>query len=58
MVSFVSTEDAHYQKMLAIIRRAREEALAVPRVDMPGAEIIDGECRILTPDAEQRGIDN
>jgi len=32
--------------MLGIIRHARSEALAQPRVDMPGAEIIPGVCRM------------
>jgi len=44
-VSFTSTSDARYQSMLAIIRKSRERALAVPRVDMPNAEIIAGESR-------------
>lgn len=45
--TFVSTADTNYQAMLAIIRRARAEALAEPRVDMPGAGIEPGECRQL-----------
>lgn len=44
-ISFASVDDPHYQRMLAIIRQAREQALAAPRVDMPGAEIVGGECR-------------
>ena len=44
-VSFQSTEDPHYQRMLAIIRGARDVALSQPRVDMPGAEVIAGTCR-------------
>jgi len=48
-VSFASTENEHYRAMLAIIRQARSEALASPRVDMPGAEITPGECRLLYP---------
>jgi len=46
---FASTDDANYQAMLAIIRQARGAALATPRVDMPGAEIIPGLCRLLVP---------
>ncbi len=45
VVTFASTEDPRYQKMLSIIRGAREAALADPRVDMPGAEVIAGICR-------------
>ena len=48
-VSFASTDDPHYQKMLNVIRRAREDALAAPRVDMPGAEVIAGACRQFAP---------
>ena len=44
-ISFASTEDEHYQRMLSIIRGARDVALANPRVDMPGAEVIAGMCR-------------
>ncbi len=43
--SFKSTDNLHYQRMLSIIRGAREVALADPRVDMPGAEVIAGMCR-------------
>jgi hypothetical protein len=45
-VTIQSTEDPHYQKMLAVISRARSEALARPRVDMPGADVVPGECRL------------
>jgi len=45
VVSFASTEDEHYRRMLAIIRGARDVALADPRVDMPGAEVMAGTCR-------------
>jgi len=45
VVTFASTHDPHYQAMLAIIRGGRRQALAVPRVDMPGAEVIPGEHR-------------
>ncbi len=51
VTSFASTDDPHYQAMLAIIRDARAEALAVPRVDMPGARVLPGACRLLvTPE--------
>ncbi len=46
---FASTEDARYQKMLAIIRKGRDQALSAPRVDMPGAEVIAGACREFNP---------
>jgi len=49
VVSLASTDDKTYQAMLAIIRQARGAALATPRVDMPGAEIIPGLCRLLVP---------
>jgi len=45
VVSFSSTADPRYQAMLAIIRQARAEALAQPRVDMPGAAPNPGGCR-------------
>jgi hypothetical protein len=35
--------------MLGLIRQAREQALANPRVDMPGAEIIAGAPRMFVP---------
>ncbi len=46
---FESPADPHYRRMLASIRRARSEALARPRVDMPGAEIIPGRVRRMVP---------
>jgi len=49
VVTFASTGDKHYQAMLKIIREGRRRVLAVPRVDMPGAEIIAGLCRYLIP---------
>jgi hypothetical protein len=49
VVSFASTNDPHYQAMLAIIEEGREKALAAPRVDMPGAEILPGMCRTFNP---------
>lgn len=45
-VAIGSTDSPHYRAMLGIIRRARSEALAQPRVDMPGAEIVPGMCRM------------
>ena len=49
VVSFASTNDSHYQSMLAIISDGRRRALAAPRSDMPGAEINAGSCRRLLP---------
>jgi len=48
-VTFKSSDDPRYQAMLKIIRQARAEALARPRVDMPGAQITVGECRLQVP---------
>jgi len=48
-VSFASTGDSVYQKMLATIRKTRTEVLATPRVDMPGADVIPGASRMLVP---------
>jgi mono/diheme cytochrome c family protein len=45
VVSFTSTNTAHYRNMLTIIERGRELALATPRIDMPGAIPIAGACR-------------
>ena len=45
VVSFTSTTDESYTKMLAIIQEARRQALAAPRIDMPGAVTAGGECR-------------
>jgi len=39
IVSFADTESEHYQKMLAIINRARAAALTKPRLDMPRGEL-------------------
>lgn len=51
VVSFASVQDDHYQNMLAIIREGREAALAHPRIDMPGAEVVAGSCRdFVLPD--------
>ena len=51
VISFASTCDPVYQAMLSILRDARDTALAQPRVDMPGADIIPGASRqfILPP---------
>jgi hypothetical protein len=46
---FASTDDPHYRALLALIQQIRTAALKDPRVDMPGAEIIRGRCRELTP---------
>ncbi len=46
---FLTTDDPHYQAMLAIIHDVREAVLAVPRIDMPGARILPGQCRTLIP---------
>jgi len=48
-ITFASTDDPHYQQILAVIRQARGEALTKPRVDMPGAEVVPGECRMQIP---------
>ena len=47
VVSFASTSDSHYQAMLQIIKQTRADALASPRVDMPGANVVAGECRLF-----------
>jgi acetyl esterase/lipase/mono/diheme cytochrome c family protein len=52
VTSMTSTNDPHYQKMLALIRAGRTEMLAKPRVDMPGAERIGinaGRARQILP---------
>ncbi len=48
-VTWTSADAPHYRAMLEIIRHARAEALARPRVDMPGADIQAGECRLQAP---------
>jgi hypothetical protein len=48
-LSIASTDDPHHRAMLGIIRHARSEALARPRVDMPGAEVAPGACRVQAP---------
>jgi len=47
--TFASTDNPHYQAMLDIIRQGRLQALAKPRVDMPGADVIAGKSRMLLP---------
>ena len=47
--SFASTDDKHYQAMLAAIRMGRRDALAAARIDMPHAEVIAGQSRHFVP---------
>jgi len=47
--TFASTDDPHYKAMLDIIRQGRLQALAKPRVDMPGADVIAGKPRMFIP---------
>ena len=49
VVSFASTDDPHYRAMLDIIRDGRRQALAAPRVDMPGADVQPGSFRQSVP---------
>jgi len=54
LTSFASINDPHYQKILKIIRDARNEQLSVPRIDMPGADIVgegihEGRARQIIP---------
>lgn len=49
VVTFASVADPNYQAMLRIIQQGRRQALAVPRVDMPGARVRPGESRHLLP---------
>ena len=49
LASFTSSEDPRYRAMLAVIRKAREQTLAAPRVDMPGADVVAGACRQFAP---------
>lgn len=49
VVSFASADDPHYRELLAVIRQTRTEALAQPRIDMPGAEREGGRCRMQVP---------
>jgi hypothetical protein len=45
VASFASIGDPHYQAMLESIREAAKKALASPRQDMPGADILPGAPR-------------
>jgi hypothetical protein len=47
---FAGPDDAMYQAMLAIITRGRQRALSSPRVDLPGAQAIEGTCRLPNRD--------
>ena len=49
VTSIASTDDPAYETMLAAIERVRADALARPRIDMPGAAVQAGECRIMVP---------
>jgi len=49
VVTFASTDDKHYRRMLNVISRARAAALAQPRVDLPTADILPGACRQQAP---------
>jgi hypothetical protein len=49
VTTFADTSNTHYQAMLKIITDARTAALKTPRVDMPGAVIVEGKCRELPP---------
>ncbi len=40
VISFDSTKNKHYQKMLDIVVQGREMALATPRLDMPGGQLL------------------
>ncbi|MCY3023756.1 MAG: hypothetical protein NTW87_32650, partial [Planctomycetota bacterium] len=51
VATFASVQDAHYQEMLRIIRDGRRQALAAPREDMPGAQVLAGACRQFQPPA-------
>jgi len=51
VVTFANTDDPRYQRMLAIIRKGRQQALAAPRTDMPGARLIAAHPRQLIPQA-------
>ena len=45
VISFATPEDPTYRAILEIIRNAREAQLAVPRIDMPGADRVGGGIR-------------
>jgi len=46
VVTLASPDDPYYEAMLEIIQRTRAEVLSRPRVDMPGAQIVGGRCRM------------
>jgi hypothetical protein len=45
-VTFEGPDDPNYRRMLELIRQTRSAVLAKPRVDMPGAEVVGGQCRM------------
>lgn len=49
VVTFASTADLQYQALLKVIRTARQQALAEPRGDMPGAAVLAGASRQFNP---------
>lgn len=49
VVSLASTADVNYRALLAAVREGRRKALAAPRADMPGADVLAGECRQFLP---------
>jgi len=49
VVSLQNTDTPVYKALLSVIKEARDQALKTPRVDMPGAEVIPGQCRELPP---------
>ncbi|MBA4150523.1 MAG: PD40 domain-containing protein [Verrucomicrobia bacterium] len=49
VVSFESVADENYEAMFRVIREARTESLANPRVDMPSAPAIAGMIRRIEP---------
>ncbi|MDR1922994.1 MAG: hypothetical protein LBQ66_01370 [Planctomycetaceae bacterium] len=49
VVSFRSTDDRYYQKMLRLINAARYEILSNPRIDMPRAVSVAGQFRQIVP---------
>ncbi|MDR1291393.1 MAG: hypothetical protein LBK06_09340 [Planctomycetaceae bacterium] len=49
VISFASTGDQNYQKMLNLIETASNEILSNPRIDMPGAISVGGQFRQIIP---------
>ncbi|MDD2600366.1 MAG: hypothetical protein PHO37_14285 [Kiritimatiellae bacterium] len=54
VTTFKSVDDPHYQEILKIIRETRNEQLSVPRIDMPGADLVgkgvqEGRSRQILP---------